>query len=187
MPNRRRLAEIAEDDGTKYRREPVMLTGLVAGVRTQNTDNGKRAFVQLDDNSAYYELLIFTDTFNQYGNLLEKEACVVIEGILDTDQRTGKTRLRVEKIHNMQSVRENFLRKVVLHIEAQQLADGVWQQVQTLLHPTDEPKFSIVVDYCNDQARAELRLGQNWSLALDDNNLRDLRVSLGKDNVGMVF
>ncbi len=187
LPNRRRLAEIAEDDGTKYRREPVMLTGLVAGVRTQNTDNGKRAFVQLDDNSAYYELLIFTDTFNQYGNLLEKEACVVIEGILDTDQRTGKTRLRVEKIHNMQSVRENFLRKVVLHIEAQQLADGVWQQVQTLLHPTDEPKFSIVVDYCNDQARAELRLGQNWSLALDDNNLRDLRVSLGKDNVGLVF
>lgn len=187
LPNRRRLAEIAEEDGTKYRREPVMLTGLVAGVRTQNTDNGKRAFVQLDDNSAYYELLIFTDTFNQYGNLLEKEACVVIEGILDTDQRTGKTRLRVERIHNMQSVRENFLRKVVLHIEAQQLADGVWQQVQTLLHPTDEPKFSIVVDYCNDQARAELRLGQNWSLALDDNNLRDLRVSLGKDNVGLVF
>ena len=187
LPNRRRLAEIAEDDGTKYRREPVMLTGLVAGVRTQNTDNGKRAFVQLDDNSAYYELLIFTDTFTQYGNLLEKEACVVIEGILDTDQRTGKTRLRVEKIHDMRSVRENFLRKVILHIEAQQLADGVWQQVQTLLHPTDEPKFSIVVDYANETARAELRLGQNWSLALDDNSLRDLRVSLGKDNVGLVF
>ena len=187
LPNRRRLAEIAEDDGTKYRREPVMLSGLVAGVRTQNTDNGKRAFVQLDDNSAYYELLIFTDTFTQYGNLLEKEACVVIEGILDTDQRTGKTRLRVEKIHDMRSVRENFLRKVILHIEAQQLADGVWQQVQTLLHPTDEPKFSIVVDYANETARAELRLGQNWSLALDDNSLRDLRVSLGKDNVGLVF
>ena len=187
LPNRRRLAEIAEDDGTKYRREPVMLTGLVAGVRTQNTDNGKRAFVQLDDNSAYYELLIFTDTFTQYGNLLEKEACLVIEGILDTDQRTGKTRLRVEKIHDMRSVRENFLRKVILHIEAQQLADGVWQQVQTLLHPTDEPKFSIVVDYANETARAELRLGQNWSLALDDNSLRDLRVSLGKDNVGLVF
>ena len=187
LPNRRRLAEIAEDDGTKYRREPVMLTGLVAGVRTQNTDNGKRAFVQLDDNSAYYELLIFTDTFTQYGNLLEKEACVVIEGILDTDQRTGKTRLRVEKIHDMRSVRENFLRKVILHIEAQQLADGVWQQEQTLLHPTDEPKFSIVVDYANETARAELRLGQNWSLALDDNSLRDLRVSLGKDNVGLVF
>ena len=187
LPNRRRLAEIAEDDGTKYRREPVMLTGLVAGVRTQNTDNGKRAFVQLDDNSAYYELLIFTDTFTQYGNLLEKEACVVIEGILDTDQRTGKTRLRLEKIHDMRSVRENFLRKVILHIESQHLADVVWQQVQTLLHPTDEPKFSIVVDYANETARAELRLGQNWSLALDDNSLRDLRVSLGKDNVGLVF
>lgn len=187
LPHRRRLAEIAEDDGTKYRREPVMLAGLVAGVRTQNTDNGKRAFVQLDDNSAYYELLIFTDTFNQYGNLLEKEACVVIEGILDTDQRTGKTRLRVEKIHNMQSVRENFLRKVVLHLQAQQYADGVWERIQPLLQPIDEPKFSIVVDYCNDQARAELRLGANWSLALDDNNLRDLRVSLGKDNVGLVF
>ncbi len=187
LPHRRRLADIAEDDGTKYRREPVMLTGLVAGVRTQNTDNGKRAFVQLDDNSAYYELLVFTDTFNQYGNLLEKEACVVIEGILDTDQRTGKTRLRVEKIHDMRSIRENFLRKVVLHIESPQLADGVWQQVQALLQPADAAKFSIIVDYVNDKARAELRLGQNWSLALDDDNLRDLRSTLGKDKVGLIF
>ncbi len=187
LPKRRRLADIAEDDGTKYRREPVMLAGLVAGVRTQNTDNGKRAFVQLDDNTAYYEMLVFTDTFNQYGHLLEKEACIVIEGTLDTDQRSGNTRLRVEKIHNMQAVRENYLKKVVLPIEAEQLADGLWEGIRPFLKPAEETKFHVVIDYANAKARAELRLGQNWSIALDDDSLRQLRVTLGKGKLGLVF
>ena len=187
LPKRRRLADISEDDGTKYRREPVMLAGLVAGVRTQNTDNGKRAFVQLDDNTAYYEMLVFTDTFNQYGHLLEKEACIVIEGTLDTDQRSGNTRLRVERIHNMQAVRENYLKKVVLPIEAEQLADGLWEEIRPFLKPAEETKFNVVIDYANAKARAELRLGQNWSIALDDDSLRQLRVTLGKGKLGLVF
>lgn len=187
LGNRKKLADIAEDDGTKYRREPVMLAGLVSSVRTQHTDNGKRAFVQLDDNTAYYELLIFTDTFNNYGHLLEKDTCVVLEGTLDTDQRTGKTRLRVEKVHNMQSVRENFLRKLVLRLDAGQVQGAVWNDLRKFLKPVEAVKFPIALEYCNAQAKAELRLGNRWEVVLDDGNLRELRAALGKENVGLVF
>lgn len=187
LGNRKKLADIAEDDGTKYRREPVMLAGLVSSVRTQHTDNGKRAFVQLDDNTAYYELLIFTDTFGQYSHLLEKDACIVLEGTLDTDQRTGKTRLRVEKIHDMKSVRENFLRKLVLRVDAEQVQGGVWRELRKFLKPTEAVKFPITLEYRNAQATAELRLGNRWDVSLDDNNLRELRSTLGQGNVGLVF
>jgi DNA polymerase-3 subunit alpha len=187
LSKRKKLADIAEDDTTKYRREPVMLAGLVSSVRTQHTDNGKRAFVQLDDNTAYYEVMIFTDTFTQYGHLMEKEACVVLEGTLDTDQRTGKTRLRVEKAHNMQAVRENFLRKLVLRVDAAEVQAGAWRELSKFLKPTEAVKFPITLEYSNAQAKAELRLGGQWALALDDDSLRELRATLGKENVGLVF
>ena len=187
LGNRKKLADIAEDDGTKYRREPVMLVGLVSSVRTQHTDNGKRAFVQLDDNTAYYEVLIFTDTFGQYGHLLEKDACIVLEGTLDTDQRTGKTRLRVEKIHNMQAVRENFLRKLVLKVDASREPGETLRKLRTFLKPAQATTFPIAVEYSNAGAQAEMRLGGQWTLALDDAGLRELRQSLGKENVGLLF
>ncbi len=188
LGSRKKLVDIAEDDSTKYRREPVMLAGLVASVRTQHTDNGKRAFVQLDDNTAYYEAMIFTDTFTQYGNLLEKEACIVLEGTLDTDQRTGKTRLRVEKVHNMQSVRENFLRKLVLRLEAQQVQQGILPTLRQRLKPAATAgSFPIMIEYANAQACADLRLGGTWTVPLDDTEVHDLRQLLGKENVSLVF
>jgi DNA polymerase-3 subunit alpha len=188
LGSRKKLSDIAEDDGTKYRREAVTLAGLVSSVRTQHTDNGKRAFVQLDDNTAYYEVMIFTDTFTQYGALLEKEACVVLEGILDTDHRTGKTRLRVEKVHNMQSVRENFLRKLLLKVDVTQAPPDILANLRQCLQPaTAAGTFPIAIDYCNAEAHAELRLAGSWTLPLDDAGLQDLRQMLGKENVSLVF
>lgn len=188
LGSRKKLVDIAEDDSTKYRREPVMLAGLVASVRTQHTDNGKRAFVQLDDNTAYYEVMIFTDTFTQYGNLLEKEACIVLEGTLDTDQRTGKTRLRVEKVHNMQSVRENFLRKLVLRLEEKQVEQGILPALRQRLKPAATAgSFPITLEYRNAKACADLRLAGSWTVPLDDAGVRDLRQLLGKENVSLVF
>ncbi|MGB5598687.1 MAG: OB-fold nucleic acid binding domain-containing protein [Thiothrix litoralis] len=188
LGSRKKLADIAEDEATKYRREAVTLAGLVSSVRTQHTDKGKRAFVQLDDNTAYYEVMIFTDTFAQFGHLLEKEACVVLEGTLDTDQRTGKTRLKVEKVHNMQSVRENFLRKLLLKVDVSQVPQGVLEKLRQCLQPaTAAGAFPIAVEYRNAEAQSELRLAGSWTLSLDDAGLRDLRQMLGKENVSLVF
>ena len=188
LGSRKKLVDIAEDDGTKYRREPVTLAGLVSSVRTQHTDNGKRAFVQLDDSTAYYEVMIFTDTFTQYGHLLEKEACVVLEGTLDTDQRTGKTRLRVEKAHNMQSVRENFLRKLLLRVDASEANTAVMANLRECLKPaTEAGAFPIALEYRNAEAQAEMRLAGQWTLPLDDAGLQHLRQMLGKENVSLVF
>ena len=187
LGNRKKLADIAEDDGSQYRREPVILAGLVSSIRTQHTDNGKRAFVQLDDNTAYYEILVFTDTFGQYGHLLEKDACVVLEGTLDTDQRTGKTRLRIEKVHNMQSVRENFLRKLVLKVDAGSDQQSTIQKLRQFLKPAEAATFPIAIEYRNAGAQAEMRLAGQWTIPLDDVGLRALRQSMGKNNVGLLF
>jgi DNA polymerase-3 subunit alpha len=160
---------------------------LVASVRTQATDNGKRAFVQLDDKTAYYEALVFTDTFSQFGHLLEKESAVVLEGTLDTDQRTGKTRLRIEKILNMQGVREAYLRKITLRVDENLVQTGVLSDLRKCFKAGENAGCTIAVEYNSAQARAELRLDGQWRVPLDDTSLRGIRLVLGKENVALGF
>ncbi|MCB1619831.1 MAG: DNA polymerase III subunit alpha [Thiothrix sp.] len=184
----KRLVELTEDDGNhRYQKEPVLIAGLVAGVRTQFTERGKRAFVQLDDKSAYYEIMIFADVFAEYGHLLEKENTVIIEGVLDSDMRTGNLRLRVQKIYDMQGMREQRLRKLRLTIHGEQARNDLLEQLIRLFEPAEEACYPIGISYRNRQASAEILLDRKLYMPLHDNNLRELRQVLGQDAVQLIF
>ncbi|MEZ5479383.1 MAG: DNA polymerase III subunit alpha [Thiolinea sp.] len=184
----KRLVELAEIDTTqRYQKEPVLIAGLVADVRVQSTERGKRAFVQLDDKSAYYEVMIFSDVFQQYGHLLEKEAVILIEGTLDSDFRTESVRLRINAIHDMQGMREQLLRKLRLSVSERQFREGVLQRLQRLLQSSEQTAYPLVLAYRNQQASAEIRLDAHLHIPLSDNNLRELRQVLGQDAVQLVY
>ncbi|MGB1256593.1 MAG: DNA polymerase III subunit alpha [Thiolinea sp.] len=183
-----RLVDLVEiDTNQRFKKEPVMIAGLVDHFRIQSTDRGKRAFIQLDDKSAYYEVMVFSDVLESYGHLLEKEAVVVIEGTLDTDFRTESVRLRINHIYDMQAMRENLLRKLQLSVSAAQFRNGLMERLQGLLQESSEPLYPLVLDYQNQQARAEVRLDAHLHIPLSDNNLRELRHVLGQDAVRLVY
>lgn len=183
----RRLVDLVEiDSNQRFQKEPVMIAGLVNSVRVQSTDRGKRAFVQLDDKSAYYEVMMFSDVVEDYGHLLEKEALIVLDGSLNTGHN-GEVRLRVNHIYNMQTMRENLLRKLQLSVSASQFRNGMLEQLQTLLQESVDPVYPLVIDYQNKQASAEVRLGAHLHIPLSDSNLRELRDVLGQDAVRLVY
>ncbi|CAA6819477.1 MAG: DNA polymerase III alpha subunit (EC, partial [uncultured Thiotrichaceae bacterium] len=183
-----RLVELVEiDTNQRYQKEPVMLSGLVASMRIQSTDRGKRAFVQLDDKSAYYELMLFSDVIEQFGHLLEKEAIVVLEGTLDSDYRTESVRLRVNHIYSMQEMRESLLRKLQLTVTAQQVEQGLMANLQGFLTQTEEPRYPVIISYQNPQACADIRLSSQLYIPLSDSSLRELRQVMGQDAVQLVY
>lgn len=184
------LRDIIEYDGSgsqRYAKEPVLFGALVANIRIQTSDRGKRYFIKLEDRTvAEYELLLFADTFAQFGHLLEKEAIIALEGTVSLDQRTGSARLRIDSIYDMQTLRESYLRKLKLRVDAKH-ASHVLNDLQTWLVTSSEPRYPVVIDYCNQSARAELRLKEGWYLPLDDQHLRSLRQKLGQDAVQLIF
>nr|CAA6807271.1 MAG: DNA polymerase III alpha subunit (EC [uncultured Thiotrichaceae bacterium] len=183
-----RLVEIVEiDTNQRYRKEPVVLSGLVASVRVQSTDRGKRAFVQLDDKSAYYEIMLFSDVVEEFGHLLEKEAVIIIEGTLDSDFRTESVRLRVNQIYSMQDMRENLLRKLQLTVNIQQVEQGLMTDLLEFLKRTDEPRYPVIINYQNKVASADIRLGSQLYIPLSDDSLRELRQVIGQDAVQLVY
>jgi hypothetical protein len=62
----------------------VRVAGLITRVRTHQTKSGKMmAFVTLEDLQGLVELVVFPRTWTQYGELLEPERIVLVEGKVD--------------------------------------------------------------------------------------------------------
>lgn len=180
-----RLVELSHtDEQQKWYQQPVTLAGLVSDIRVQSTDRGKRAFIQLDDQSAYYEMLVFSDVYEAGIAFIQKDEVLIIEGKLNTDQRTNTTRLRVEKLHNIQQARQQFARRLLLNIDHHQANNGVIEATQSLVSTEqDTTNCPIVIQYQNGQATTQIRLGQHFSIEMSDNNLQYLRKQLGEEGV----
>ena len=146
----RSLKEMAEDDGrVKYQKKPITLVGIVSAIRVQNTDRGKRAFVTLDDKTAYYELFIFSNVYEEFEHLIQKEEVVVVEGSLNSDYTTGAVRLRVEALHNMESARNQFLRRLTLSVDKSQTANGLLTSSTSCSQQTGTMAIKMVIQAHN--------------------------------------
>ena len=189
----RSLKSMAEDDGSqRYQKKPVTLVGLVSAIRTQTTDKGKRAFVTLDDKSAYYEVFIFSNVYEQYEEIIKKEEVLIVEGTLNSDFATGAVRVRIEALHNIESARNQFLRRLTLSIDKSQTANGLLDKLNELL-PTrtnDHEEFGqcpVFVNYETNNEKAELRLGSDVCAPVGDEELKELRKVLGEDKVNLMY
>ena len=179
-----KLSELAEEDSTqKYQKHPVVLAGLVSAIRTQNTEKGKRAFVQLDDKTAYYEIFIFSNVFEEYEHLVVKEEVLVISGTLNTEYHTGNTRLRIEALYDVGTARSMYARSLNLTVSEAQSQNGFVDHLASLIPPEGESECPIFVNYENDQATAQVRLGAAFKAPLDNASLESLRGYLGQDQV----
>ena len=175
-----KLSDLADDDGTqKYQKVPVILAGLVSAIRTQNTDKGKRAFVQLDDKTAYYEIFIFSNIYEEFEHLIQKEEVLIIEGTLNTDF-SGNMRLRINTLHDIKSARNTFARRLMLKVHQNQTGNGLLNHLAEILPQNEEMSCPIFINYETENATAQMRLGPEYNAPLDDESLKKLRNLLGE-------
>ncbi len=181
------LSDLAEDDGgQKYQKVPVILAGLVSAIRTQNTEKGKRAFVQLDDKTAYYEIFIFSNVYEEFEHLIQKEEVLIIEGSLNTDF-SGNMRLRINTLHDIASARNTFARRLQLSVKQAQTGNGLAARLEDLLPPQTEATCPVFIHYETDDATAQIRLGESINATLDNESLGKLRKELGEDSVRVCY
>ncbi len=189
----RTLKQMAEDDGrTRYQKKPITLVGLVSAIRTQTTEKGKRAFVTLDDKTSYYEIFIFSNVYEQYEELIKKEEILIVEGSLNSDYTTGAVRLRIEALHDIQSARNSFLRRLTLSVDKSQTANGLLDKLDELLPtrmPNDENggQCPVFISYETDSEKAELRLGPDVCAPLADEDIKLLKKVLGENKVNLIY
>ncbi len=183
------------EDGEPYSTVPdakLIIAGLISDFRFQTTDKGKRVFVTLDDRSAYYEMLIFSDVLEGKEALICKDELLVVQGSLKRDY-LGKTRIRIENIYDIASTRNTFARQMILSVDQQQWQDDT-QYASTMLDTLDslcvtaeESQCVVKIQYSNTQAKVDLRLGANYRAPIQQDSIVALRKIFGKQAVNIEY
>ncbi|GGI74264.1 DNA polymerase III subunit alpha [Shewanella gelidii] len=179
-----RLKDIHPTD----RGKTVKASGLVVATRVMLTKRGaKMGLVTLDDKSARLEVMLFTEAFEKFNHLLEKDRILICEGEVSVDDFSGGNRMTARNIIDIGEARCHFAKALEIDLEAQTLTPERLNQFQTSLTPWKNSTVPVVINYEQAQAKGQLILGDEWRVNPSDELMLDLESMLGPGKVRIVF
>jgi len=162
---------------------PVVLAGIVAGVRIQQTRRGRMAVVTLDDGSAQVEMMVFNDEYERSRPWIREEELLVVRGKAEMDAYTNNVRVTGDELFDFASARSHFAQQLNLRCNG----NASITQLKSLFSPYRDGKCPVQIYYRNESASCQLRLGEEWQVTLHDDLLKDLRTLLKEENVNVVY
>jgi DNA polymerase III subunit alpha len=162
---------------------PVVLAGIVAGLRIQQTRRGRMAIVTLDDGGAQVELTVFNEIYEASRPWIREDELLVVRGKASLDEYSGNVRVSGEELFDFASARSHFAQQLALRCNG----NASIAQLKKLFTPYRDGKCPVQIHYRNDNASCQLRLGEAWQVTLHDDLLRDLRDLLREENVKVIY
>jgi len=173
-----RLRDLVESSGLRRNNDhSLMAAGLVVSLRTRNANRGGRiAFITLDDGRGRLEVRIFPEVYERHRQLIAEDAILVVQGTLGWDEFNQTTRLNVERVLDLDGVRAEYARQLLIKLDLQQCEIGVLTPLARILakHRGDG-RCVVLVDYVGAGARVEFKCGSNWQVKPSEALLKQLR------------
>ena len=163
----------------------VLLAGMVADVRIQQTRRGRMAIVKIEDGSAQLEVTAFNELYEASRTWIRDGELLVVRGKATLDDYSGNMRVTADEIMDFASARAAFAKRLDLNCAEQDASIVV--KLKELFMPYRGGKCPVVIHYRNQTGSAQLRLGEAWCVTLPDGMLGDLRGLLGERNVRVVY
>ncbi|ALO46052.1 DNA polymerase III subunit alpha [Pseudohongiella spirulinae] len=131
----------------KPEREAQWVGGLLVGVRTMRNKRGDLiAFLTLDDRSARLEVSLFAREYEQYREVLEKDAILLVECQVSADEFSGGLRGRAKQVLNLVQARQRFASALELTVQADRLAVDFSRRLADCLRPYCEVFLPVESD-----------------------------------------
>jgi DNA polymerase III subunit alpha len=148
---------------------------------------GPRTILNLDDRTGRLEVTLFEDVFQRYRDLVVKDALVLVEGSLRFDEFSDAWRLSAKKITELDKVREQQARRVVLKWSARPDSNVLLGRLADILTPFRPGPCPITVEYTGSGARGALNLGPDWTVRASRELLEKLETLVGRGSVHVVY
>jgi len=152
-------ARMPEQDKGKRRGTPMVLAGLVRGIRRRSNRGG---FVALEDHTGNIETALFDDSWTLYADLLNKDEIIVVEGRVATDDFSGGYRMTAQKVMTLSEAKSRFARGVQISLRGP--GDDICASLQSTFVPYQNGSAKVWLNYKNARARARLELGEEWGV-----------------------
>jgi DNA polymerase-3 subunit alpha len=127
----------------------------------------------LDDRTARIEMTVFSDVFNKYRDLLNKDQLLVVEGEVSVDDYTGGYKIMSRKIFSIDQAREIYAKCLWLKMHDQQMENNFLDELKTI-SPFRGGKCPIYISYKGSDASTRIALGPEWNIKPRDNLLTEL-------------
>jgi DNA polymerase III subunit alpha len=170
------------EPGFRFQGKPATVAGMVFDMGKR----GSRVIFTLDDRSGRIEASMFEDVYQQYRNVLAKNAIVLVEGSLRFDEFIEGWRLTAKRVLDIEQAREQHARRIVLRWpEAPERA--LVSTLEQTLKPFRGGKCAIAIRYRSLEARADLVLSDEWCVKPTRELTERLSRLFGNDGVRVLY
>ncbi|RUO73333.1 DNA polymerase III subunit alpha [Idiomarina ramblicola] len=168
--------------------ESIAIAGLVIDVRVLTNKRGQRfAIVTLDDKTARMDVRLFSNEYESYQELLEKDRILWIKGEVRFDNFSNSNTMTAREVMAIEQARETYLRHLAITVTDEQLANGLAGKLEKLLQPFAEGTCPIKMRYQSERVEATLNVGAQWYVNPSDELLYELQNLLGIQQVSLEF
>ena len=175
--------------------KPATVAGYVHEVRRRGT----RVAAIIDDRTGRIEVAFYDEQFQQYRDLIVKDAVIVVEGALRFDEFSDAWRLQARRVSELDRLREQQATRILLLWPAALRAtepregqresphDALLRRLGEVLQPWRPGTATVAIRYAGEQATASLELGAEWRVRANRKLLDDLESLLGADSVRLLY
>ena len=161
----------------------VLVAGYIMGIRTRTGSRGRMAEIRLDDRTAQILINVYSDEYQKYRNLLLKDQLIIIKGkAIEDDYVDRGISIRANQIFSLDQIRKESS-SLILNIEKIYISNGGLEKLKKTISPYRNGCSKVYIRYNNGKAIADLNLGDEWNLTINDDLLDKLSESIGKENI----
>jgi DNA polymerase-3 subunit alpha len=137
--------------------QTFILVGAVMGIRKQGDS---RVFIQVEDFSGRFEVILYREAWIEFGPLLTRDAILVFEGGISVDEFAGGYRMRAQRISAIGSACERQARLLRLRLNG--IDADFARRLHGVLAGHRGGTTPVRLNVRNADARGEIELGPEW-------------------------
>ena len=170
------------------RESRTVIAGLVIAMRVMRNKRGDRmCFMTLDDRSGRLEVSVFADTYEQYKDLILKDAVLVVEGEVSNDEYSGGLKMVTRKCFSIGQARENYARMLTVAVGRTKVQNGFAQAFEKLVGQYRDGECRMRIDYQREGAQARFYLNEQWKVRPAPELIEGLETLCGEKSITVQY
>lgn len=179
-----RLSDLTETRRGSY----VSAAGLVLDVRMMVNKKGQRwAIVTLDDKSARMDIRLYNQEFENYEDLLQKDAILWVKGEVRFDNFSGGNTMTAYEVMGIEQARAHYVKALHVELDLPHLQPAQLERVESALAQAGGGACPVTLHCKLEDVSVNLYPAAQWYVEPGDSLLYALWDILGTSQVRLVF
>ena len=181
------LAAIVSTPLNRISAGSAVIAGYIEAIRTRPGRRGRTAEICLDDRTARLYATLYSETYQEYRNMLHKDRLVIAVGeAVEDDYYDVGFAFKVDRLYALDEIRA-ACGELILSLHEEGMKAGLLDGIKALLLEHQGGSRPVRMHYIRNGVTADITPGQSWRVDINDKLLEDMRNLLGRDNVSIDY